>query len=299
MKILCIGHTAYDTTFPVEAFPDENTKNRVPEKIECGGGPASNGAYLLGKWGMEVYIASVIGNDEYGHRLIKEFESVNVNLDYLEVNDEVMTTNSIIISNTSNGSRTILTYRPSTIKMKDIELDFSPDVILMDGQEYELSKKILQKYPNAISIIDAGRDTDEIIELAKMVTYVVASKEFAESVTGITLDYNYNDSIASLYNKMKEIFKTNIVVTLEAKGALYEFENEIKIMPSVKVKPIDSTGAGDIFHGAFTYGIANGLPFETVIKGANVAGALSVTRLGGRYSIFNKEDITKYVKEFK
>ena len=48
MKILCIGHVAYDITVPLEEFPTENTKNRVNERIECGGGPASNAAYLLG-----------------------------------------------------------------------------------------------------------------------------------------------------------------------------------------------------------------------------------------------------------
>ena len=74
MKILCLGHAAYDTTFPVENFPEENSKNRVPKKVECGGGPSSNSAYLLGKWGMETYIAAVVGNDEYGNRIKNEFK---------------------------------------------------------------------------------------------------------------------------------------------------------------------------------------------------------------------------------
>ncbi|NLL44827.1 MAG: carbohydrate kinase family protein [Mollicutes bacterium] len=299
MKILCIGHAAYDITIPVDKYPVENTKNRVGMKVECGGGPASNAAYLLGKWHMDVYFAGVVGNDEYGKRIKKELDSVNVNTKYLQFSDGDETTSSFIIANQETGSRTILTYRDSDITMQPIELDFEPDVILMDGQEYEISKEILKKYPNAISIIDAGRPKPEIIELSKMVKYLVCSKEFAETITNIKIDYENQQTLIDLYQKMKEIFNNTIVVTLEAKGCLYEYENNIKIMPSIKVKAIDSTGAGDIFHGAFTYGIAKNMPFEKILKLSNVTAGLSVTRIGGRNSIFSLEEIKELYEEFE
>lgn len=299
MKILCIGHAAYDVTFPVEEYPIENTKNRVKARVECGGGPASNAAYLLGKWKMDTTFAGIVGNDEYGKKIEREFQSVNVDTRYLEISNECHTTASSIIANQQNGSRTILTYRPSEMRMHSISLDFDPDIILIDGQEYELSKQLLKRYPNAISIIDAGRPTEEIIELSKMVTYVVCSKNFAETITKVNLNYEDNQTIVNLYNKMKETFKNNIVITLEAKGCLYEYNNNIKIMPSIKVKPVDSTGAGDIFHGAFTYGIAKQIPFEKTLKIANIAGALSVTRVGGRNSIFSIEEMKEVYNEFE
>ncbi len=132
-----------------------------------------------------------------------------------------------------------------------------------------------------------------------MVNYLVCSKEFAEDVTGIKIDYDNNQTIVDLYNKMKEIFKNNIVVTLETKGSLYEYNNVIKIMPSIKVKAIDSTGAGDIFHGSFTYGIVKQLNFEKILKISNIAGALSVTRLGGRNSIFSLKEMKEAYNEFE
>src|SRR5690554_5449475 len=107
MKILCLGHAAYDITVPLDEYPDENTKNRVDTRVECGGGPASNAAYLLGKWGMDVYFAGVVGNDEYGRIIKQEFESVNVNTEYLELSSKYRTTSSFIVANKSNGSRTI------------------------------------------------------------------------------------------------------------------------------------------------------------------------------------------------
>ena len=299
MKILCIGHAAYDITIPMDHFPVENTKNRVKERVECGGGPASNSAYLLGKWGMDVAFAGVVGKDLYGDRIKKEFDEIGVNTKYLEQNGTYETTSSMIIANKSAGSRTILTYRKEDMRMKPIELDFEPDIILLDGQEYELSKVLLNRYPNAISIIDAGRPTDEIIELSKMVNYVVCSKEFAEEVSGIQMNYDSIETMTDLYMKLESIFHNHLVVTLESQGCLYQYENQVKLMTSIKVDAVDSTGAGDIFHGAFTYGIANGFDYETTIKISNIAGGLSVTKVGGRYSIPTKEEVRELCADFR
>lgn len=297
MKILVIGHAAYDVTFPLDKFPEENTKSRVPSRVESGGGPAFNAAYLLGKWGMDVSFAGLVGNDNFGNKLIKQLEMVGISTKYLQISNSFPTTNSFIIANTSIGSRTVLTYRPDNMKMEDFKLDFEPDIILMDGQEYDLSVKFIKEYPNAISIIDAGRPKENIINLAKMVNYVVCSKEFAESVTNTKITDNH--SIIDLYKKMENLFSGKVVVTLESKGALYKYNNQIKIMPSLKVKAVDSTGAGDIFHGAFTYGIANSYDLEKTIMISNVAGALSVTKIGSLASMPEKEKIREYIHDFR
>lgn len=299
MKILSIGHAAYDITVPLDGYPVENTKNRVSELVECGGGPASTGAYLLGKWGMDTYFAGIVGNDLYGNTIKEEFTSVNVNTKYLQLHDDVKTTSSFIIANKEKGTRTILTHRSNTMKMDDIELDFIPDVILLDGQEYELTKKLLKKYPNAISIIDAGRPKEEIIELAKMCTYVACGHEFAESIAGTKLDINNHDSLIETISKLKTVFNGKVLVTLESKGTLYETDGLIKVMPSINVTAIDSTGAGDIFHGAFTYAIANNYSYEDAIRIGNVAGALSVTRVGGRNSVPTKEEMKRVFHDFR
>ena len=222
MKILVIGHAAYDITTPVESYPIENTKNRVHSRIECGGGPASNAAYLLGKWGLDVTFAGVVGNDLYGKRIKKEFDDINVDTRYLELSDSGQTSQAYIIANRENGSRTILTYRPDDMKLKNLDIDFKPDIILIDGQEFEMSKKMLEKYPDAISIIDASRDRKEIVELSKMVNYLVCSKGFAEQIAEYKIDYNDFNTLVTLFDKLEQVFDNTIVVTLEDKGCLYK-----------------------------------------------------------------------------
>ena len=98
MKVLCIGHATYDVVIPVSSYPVENTKNRVGSEICCGGGPAANAAYLLGKWGIDTYFCGLVGNDYEGNIIENELKSVNVNTDYLVKDDNFKTTKSYFFS---------------------------------------------------------------------------------------------------------------------------------------------------------------------------------------------------------
>lgn len=295
-RIVCIGHASYDITFPIDGYPLENSKNRVPAKVECGGGPASNAAYLLGKWGLPTTYIGVMGNDIYGERILNEFAQVNVNTSLVEIDPNFETTLSFIVVNKLNGSRTIFTSRDPNMKMKN-EISVGADIILVDGQELAVSKKVIQDNPHAVSVIDAGSLKDENIMLGKMVDYLVCSKDFAEAFTNEKIKLEDKSSVLSVFGRLKDEFKNNIIITLEAAGCLYEAQGVVKLMPSIKVKAVDSTGAGDLFHGAFVYGLAMGYDLEKILRLANITGALSVTKLGGRYSVFPFAAVLKVYDE--
>lgn len=299
MKILCIGHTSYDITCPVDDYPVENTKYRLTEKVEAGGGPASNAAYLLGKWGMDVSIATVIGSDDFGEKIKKEFSSVGVKTDLIETSYEKPTSLSFILINKKNGTRTVFNVAGEPVALKKFQYEFTPDIIYTDGHDYGAAQNAITKYPNAIRIVDAGRVTRELLELCKYMNYIVCSKGFAETVSGLKINFEVPNSLVNVYSKLKARFPhANIIVTLEEKGALYVHNNQVKIMPGLKVEAKDTTGAGDIFHGAFTYGIANHYDIEKCVTLANIAGGLSVTKVGSRLSVPSlSEVIEEYNKK--
>lgn len=291
MKIICIGNAAYDITLLVDRFPVENKKVRLEKgRVECGGGSASNCAYLLAKWGIETYFAGVIGDDYYGKKITEEFEEIGINTKYLEKKAGIPTTSSFIITNTSTGTRTILTDKRKEAVMSPREVDDEFDVILLDGYEKAFAMEVMKKNPKAIKIIDAGSLRENTIELAHMVDYIVCSKDFAEEFTKKKVDYSDMKTLIEIYDDLKKEFRQKIIITLEDKGC-FTYEKGYKMVPSIKVESLDSTGAGDIYHGAFTYCIANGYDLITTMKMSNIAGALSVTRIGGRYSIFTLEEV--------
>ena len=298
-KVLCLGHIAYDITLLMDEYPIENKKHRISKKVECGGGPASNAAYLLGSWGIDTAISGIIGKDEYGNRIKKEFERVHVDISNLQVSPLYETTSSYIIVNRSKETRTIISCRNEKMTMQKTNIKMKPDYILIDGEDYEMAIDVIQKNEKAISVLDAGKVNAKTVVLAKMVDYLVTSKDFAEDYTGITLNINDYPSIIKAYNRMEKDFKGRIVVTMEDKGCIYKEDGEIKLMPAYKKEVVDTTGAGDIFHGAFMYALIKGYKYEDILRIANITGGLSVTKVGGRNSIPNLNTVLRIYEKTK
>ena len=296
MKVVCIGHSVYDITLPVDSFPEENKKLRVPERIECGGGPASNGAYLLAKWGMDTSIVSIIGNDYYGSKIKEDYVNIGINIDNLEIRDNRTTSSSYIIANKETGTRTIITYKEPPIRKLNKEVNIDADVILIDGEHPETALEVLKKNPNAISVLDAGRVSEDTKSLGKLVTYFICSKEYAEEFTGKTIDINNKENLINIHKELEEYFNNTVVITLEDKGSFAKINDNYEIIPSISVKALDSTGAGDIYHGAFTYFIANNYSLKESLRLANITGAISVTRIGSRNSIPMLSEVLDYDK---
>lgn len=293
--ILCVGQSAYDITIPMDEYPIENKKHKVYEVTECGGGAANNAAYLDAKWGNEVYFLTSIGNDEAGKKIKDELNSVGVKLDYINEVNNAKTTTSYIVANRSNGSRTIITHVSKEMKYPDDTIiNLKPDVILFDGNDLELAKKVALNNPEAIKIIDAGSKKDSTVILSKYCDYIVCSNDFAKSYSGIDFDYNDISKIHEAYDIIQKDYQGKLIITLESFGSITKIDNEFKLVKSIKIDSVDSTGAGDIYHGAFTHFIAHGYSLLDAMKYANIAGALSVTKLGSKNSMPNYEDVINY-----
>lgn len=293
MKFVCIGHATYDILLPLLKYPVENTRNYTNKKIECGGGPAATAAYLLAKWNMDTTFVGVVGNDYYGSCIIKEFNEIGANTDYIEKNNDFTTDVSYIIANKEKGSRTVITSKKDQIQAlyEPVDID-DADYILLDAHHPVTAKEILLKNPNAISILDASHVNENTYELGKMVNYFICSKSYAENFTKTKIDYNNFESLIFVYETLNMHFKTNIIITLEEKGAFTKLD-EYVIIPSIRVNTVDSTGAGDIFHGAFAYFISHNYKIKDAIKYANIAGALSTREIGSRNAIVHYNDILK------
>lgn len=295
MKILCIGHITYDIELEMNDFPQENTRNEIANIIEGGGGSTANSACLLGKWGAEPYICGVIGYDSYCEKIKKEFTNFKVKIDHLETDYENKTSVSYIIINPLKESRTILSKKTSLAPIKKNDYNMPIDLIMLDGYEYNTALKILKNMPNAISMIDASKVNKEVLDLCNKVNFIVCSKEFAEEVSGIKIVDGDNNSIANLYQNLKKRFiNKEIVVTLENKGVIYSYEKHIKLLPALNVQVKDTTGAGDIFHGAFAYQYLKTKDIEKAVKFANIAASLSVREIGVKNSFPELEEIAKY-----
>ena len=284
MKVLCVGQSTFDVTTKIDKFPEEGSVTNFSEVYECGGGSCA--AYLLGKYKVDSYLGSMVGDDTFGNTIRKELEKVGVHTEYMEIAYEKRTSLSYILLNEKEKKRTILNINKEKLLMKKTEFPMDPDLVLVDSFDYGASLSAFNKYANKITIIDAKMANSETIELCKYAKYIIASKDFASYVSGVKIDFNNPNSLVNCYSALLNKFPNrNIIVTLGEKGAMYLMDNQIKVMPGLKVNEVDATGAKDIFCGSFAYALLKGYDIEKTVTFANIASGLSVVKIGGRSSI--------------
>ncbi len=302
MNALSIGKIAYDITIPVDSYPTENAKVLLKERMEYSGGSACNVALLLNKWNCETYFSGVIGYDDYGSSIKKELENDNIHTNYLETNYEKQTTMNIVLVNKSTTSRTIMTIEPEVNHIKKSDYQENFEIIYSDGFEYSATVNVLNQNPTSISVLgaslDSGSDEKEIMSIAKNVKYVTFSIDFAEKQTKMKADFNNPQTLLNIYKELKnKLPNTNIIVTLKNMGAMYQFNDEIKVMPTISVQEVDRTGAGDIFDGALLYGLYKQYDIEKAIRIANIAAGLSTAKYGVKNSMPLLSEVINYYEQ--
>jgi sulfofructose kinase len=293
VDILCIGHAAFDLSVFVESFPIEDSKCETSELKESGGGPAANAAYLLSSWGARCGFAGLVGNDRYGQRIQEEFQSVGTDVSLMELRPGHATPVSIILINKQTGSRTIVNRKVAVAPLRLEETDLkalSPRVLLFDGHELQASLAALRVLPEAISILDAGSWREGTAKLAGQVEYLAASKRFALQATGLS-DLSDASAQRACMRRLRDLYGSITIITLGEDGLIADDGSGFIHLPAFPAPVVDTTAAGDIFHGAFAYAVAQSRSFLESLRFASLAASLSVRVAGGRNSIPSLESV--------
>lgn len=284
--VLCIGHAACDVSLFLDRYPQENAKCETHESLESCGGPAANAAWLLSSWGLQTGFAGLVGDDAHGRRIREEFIAVGTDVSLLELRPGHATPLSVILVNVNNGSRTIINRK---LKTPGFSLDaaalsmLKPRVLLFDGHELEASLAAMDAFPDAISILDAGSWRQGTAALAGKVHYLAASERFALQATGLP-DLQSDASQRQCLADLRRQFPTRTIVTLGERGLVYDEGHGFNALPAYPAEAVDTTAAGDIFHGAFAYAIACGMPLLDALRLSSMTASLSVRAPGGRSS---------------
>ena len=159
-----------------------------------------------------------------------------------------------------------------------------PRVLLFDGHELQASLEAMERFPDAKTLLDAGSLRPGTRELASRVDYLVCSERFACQMSGLP----NLDSPANQAKAVAALYACNghpVVITQGERGMLRGTDQHVERWPAFEVETVDTTAAGDVFHGAFAYGVVTGLSDDATLRLAAAAAALSATARGGRTSI--------------
>jgi sugar/nucleoside kinase (ribokinase family) len=196
----------------------------------------------------------------------------------------------VVLVNTANGSRTLVNRLPPAEPLRfgpealAVLAELKPEVLLFDGHQPEASLQAMALFPRARTILDAGSRRRGTDLLAPRVEFLVPSERFARAVSGVE-DLASADGARRCLEALRRLNGRQVVVTLGERGLLYLEHGEPRRLPAFPVAAVDTTGAGDVFHGAFAYAVLKGWDLSRTVAFASRTAALSVTRPGARSSI--------------
>lgn len=290
LDVLCIGHACYDLIFMVTHHFRSDEKGFASKLFCSGGGPAANAAYAVARLGLKAGFIGYLGKDAYGKKHLQEFSHVGVNTD-LCVQGDFPTPLAVILVK-PNGDRTVINYKKATplLKRSQIEnpIPFRPKVILFDGHEPEISLALLEfaRRHHILTVLDAGSVHKGTELLLQSVDYVVGSEKFCMDFTG-------KKNVKSAINKLSNIVP-RVVITLGKHGLIWKNREGRGIMKSLQVDVLDTTGAGDAFHGGFAAGLVNEMAWEDLLEFASRVAALCCTKVGARLGMPTLKEVEEY-----
>jgi len=167
---------------------------------------------------------------------------------------------------------------------KTVLAKMSPRILLFDGHELDASLDALQAFPKAVSILDAGSWRKGTARLAGEVDCLAASERFAMQATDISSLGREEDQVNCL-RVLREKFATATVVTLGERGLIADDGHGFRALPAFPARTVDTTAAGDIFHGGLAFALAKEMPLWESLRCASMTASLSVCKPGGRASI--------------
>jgi len=275
VDVLCIGLACWDLNFQVDRTPGPNEKAVATDLTSEGGGPAANASYCISRLGGRAAFLGRLGRDSFGDAHLNELKGVGVNTSAIIRVSSSTPIASVLVNGC--GERSIVNFNE---QQESLEFDFShsnPACLLIDGHEWTASQKAIQHFRNSPSVLDAGSMRESTVSLAKQSTYLIASRAYATAFAQSESQKNWLLSLGA---------KTPFVAITDGSKGVHWKNNKggFGTLEAKDVSAIDTTGAGDVFHGAFALAISKGIDFIKSLSWANQVAAISTTQKGGRTS---------------
>lgn len=296
MIVAGLGQCSLDYLCLVDSYPEVDTKKEALAWHEQGGGPVATALVALSRLGVKCCFHGVAGDDEAGGKIRQELKDAGVDIKGLVQRKGSASQMAFIAVEKSTAKRTIFWIRPSGEALQPDELsrDFLKGscFLLIDGLMMAASFAAVKK-ANEMNIpvmLDAGSARQGMLELARRCDYVVASEGFAEGL-------GWKLMPEALMNECKELGIKTLTITRGEQGSITVSGDRIIRMPAFKVDAVDTTGAGDVFHAGYIYGLLQGWDLERTVRFASAVAAIKCKSMGGRAGIPRLNEVAQFLQE--
>ena len=286
--VVGMGLNAVDHICVIPRFPRYEEKLRMVDFRRAPGGQVASALTACARWGLKAKYVGKVGGDDLGAFSLASLKEAGIDTTDVEAVPDVPNQFAFILVDASTGERTINWRRDQALSVLPDQVPLgairSGRFLLLDGHDSEAAAVAAREARKAgvTVVVDAETVKPGTPDLIEASNYVVCSREFPERLTG---EGRLEDALVAIKSRGPDC----VVATLGAEGALGLGvglgERGFVRSRGFRVKCIDSTGAGDVFHGAFIYGLASDWDFQAILDFSNAAAALNCTALGARGGI--------------
>ena len=281
----------------VQNFPAPGSKVPASEFVITGGGCAANAAVTIARLNARVAFAGPLGgaSDPISERIVADLTAEGIDCSgAVRVNGGTASVSLILLD--ARGEKTIATRRGvnlgQVLPVNAARLVADVDAVLVDNRFPEFVTAVCRaaqarRIPIVVDLDLATKVDDPLLALG---THVVASTEALRATTGL-------DDTGFGLQRLAEQLNCFLAVTDGPHGITWLDAGHVRHMPAFKVKAIDSLGAGDAFHGAFTLGLAEGRELASAMRFASATAALKCTKFGGASGAPRRAEVEEFLEK--
>lgn len=274
-----------------------DNKNIINYQFLQLGGPAPTALVFLSRLGVNCEMNTLLGKDHFAEVIRELFKEEKVREgEILEVKGK-KTPLATVVFDESNGERTIFYNKGlfSSVRPDQFNINFNKDtkLLIIDGQNPECSNAFIDKAhkQNIKVLLDVGSPKRDIESLITKSDIIFVPQIYWKRRSP-------NDTPENFAKKLLELGPEKVIVTLGHKGCYVAEKDNVFYQPIFEVKAVDSNGAGEIFMGAFAYGLLKSWDIRKTTEFSAAAGAISCTKMGKDEGIpRSEEQINNFIKK--
>lgn len=293
--VVGVGINVVDYLFRIPHFPEPDTKMDARGAMIQGGGLTATAMVACARLGLRTRYIGKFGDNEIGQLARRELTDEGLDLGAAVTAPGIPNRFCVVLVDEASGARTIVRQRDPRIWLRPPDLDretvCAGRLLHLDGYEGDAALQAARFAREAgIPVsVDAEEPTEHREALFRLTDILIVGRRYGRMVTGADAPRDILHGLAALGPRV-------VGLTLAETGSMLWHRGEIVEAPGFPVEVVDTTGAGDVFHGAFAYGLLQGWEAEVILTFANAVSALKCTHLGGRTGIPSASEVRVFLR---
>ena len=294
-KVVGVGLATLDQLILWEDMQQPVAGNRIVDQDVQGGGMVGTAVVAVARLGAEAELWGAVGTDWAGDLILRGLTEEHVDVSQVTRAEGERGPLVIVCVDRPTGQRHFLYYHQVPEPDEPVgSLDRlrTAGCLLIDGTRHNSALRAVREANRlGVPVVgDVGAVDDAARELLAHMDYAIASEMCARRLGA-------GDDLRKACEMIRATGPPHVIITLGEAGLVWLDRDRFGRMGAFEVDVVDTTGAGDVFHGAFCYGLVKGFPLERNLAFASATAAMKCRKLGGRAGIPRRDEVEQFLAE--